>query len=93
MCLETIKNRIVSLKHNLTYSLITIRLATCFDPIGSSSGLHYKPFNVKRLRTSLGSQQCLQKMNAKGSCPMSFIFCKHYWDPKDVRCLLTLTGS
>jgi hypothetical protein len=33
-------------KHNLIYSLIIIKLATCFDPIGSSSGLHYEPFNV-----------------------------------------------
>ena len=35
----------VSIKHNLIYSLITIRLATYFDPVGSSSGLHYKPVN------------------------------------------------
>jgi hypothetical protein len=44
----------VSVKHNLICYLIL--LATCFDPIGSSSGLHYEPINVKRLRTSLGYQ-------------------------------------
>ena len=69
------QNRVASVKHNLIYSLITIRLATCFDPTESSSGLLYKPVNVRKLRTSLGSQQCLQKIqqclqkiNAKGSC-------------------------
>jgi len=31
-------------------------VATCFDPTGSSSGLHYEPVNVKKLRTFLGSQ-------------------------------------
>jgi len=50
-------NRVVSVKHYLIYSLITIRLATCFDPTGSSSGLHYEPVDVRKLRTSLGSQQ------------------------------------
>ena len=28
-------------------SLITIKLATCFDPIGSSSGLHYEPIMLE----------------------------------------------
>jgi len=28
------QNRVVSVKHNLIYSLITIILATCFDPTG-----------------------------------------------------------
>jgi len=47
----------VSVKHNLVYSLIIIiNLAACFDPVGSSSGLHYEPINVRKLRTSLGSQ-------------------------------------
>jgi len=54
-------NRVVSVKHNLIYSLITIRLATGFDPVGLSSGLHYEPTNVGKLRTFLESQQCLQK--------------------------------
>jgi len=35
----------------------TIRFATCFDPVGSSSGLHYEPVNVRKLRTFLGSEQ------------------------------------
>jgi len=48
----------VSVKHNLIYSLITIRLATCFDPTESSSGFLYEPVNVRKLRTFLGSQQC-----------------------------------
>jgi len=43
-------------KRNLIYSLIIIKLATCFDPIGSSSGLPYEPINVKRLSKSLESQ-------------------------------------
>jgi len=47
---------IISVKHNLIYSLFIIRLATCFDPVGSSSGLHCKPFNVRKLRAFLGSQ-------------------------------------
>jgi len=54
------QNRVVSVKHNLIYSLITIRVATCFNPTGSSSGLLYEPINVRKLRTFLGSQQCLQ---------------------------------
>jgi hypothetical protein len=39
---------IVSVKHNLIYSIIIIKLATCFDHIGSSSSLHYEPINVKK---------------------------------------------
>jgi len=53
-------NLLQSIKHNLIYSLITIRLATCFDPTGSSSGLLYEPVNARNLRTFLESQQCLQ---------------------------------
>jgi len=62
----------VSVKHNFVYSLIIVELATCFDPRGSSSGLHYEPSNVRKLRTSLGSQQCLQKINIKSSCLMTY---------------------
>jgi len=40
----------------LIYLLIIIKLATCFDPMRSSSDLHYEPINVGKLRTSLGSQ-------------------------------------
>ena len=36
----------VSVKHDLIYSLITTTLASCFDSVGSSSGLHYEPVNV-----------------------------------------------
>ena len=43
------QNRVVSIKHNLIYSLITIRLATCFDPTGSSSGILYEPVNLFNL--------------------------------------------
>ena len=32
----------------LNYLLITIKLATCFDPIGSSSGPQYEPINDKK---------------------------------------------
>jgi hypothetical protein len=49
---------VVTVKHNVIYSLITNRLATCFDPTGSSSGLLYEPVDVRKLRTSLVSQQC-----------------------------------
>jgi hypothetical protein len=55
------QNRVVSVLYNLIYSLITIRLATCFEPTGSSSDLLYEAVNVRKLRTSLGSQQCLQR--------------------------------
>ena len=53
MCLGT--TRIRQYQSNTTY-LLLIRVATCFDPTGSSSGLHYEPVNVKKLRTFLGSQ-------------------------------------
>jgi hypothetical protein len=55
------QSRVVFVKHNLIYLLITIRLATCFDPVGLSSGLHYEPTNVRKLRTLLGSQEHLQR--------------------------------
>ena len=44
MCLGTI--RIRQYPSNTTYLLFIFRLATCFDPTGSSSGLHCKPINV-----------------------------------------------
>jgi hypothetical protein len=40
----------------LIYLLIIIRLATCFDPTGSSSGLYYEPVDTRKLRTFFGSQ-------------------------------------
>jgi hypothetical protein len=49
MCPGTIEIR--QYQWNTTYLL-----ATCFDPAGSSSGLHYEPINVRKLRTFLGSQ-------------------------------------
>jgi len=49
------QNMVVSVKNNLIYSLITIRLATCFDPTGSSSGLHYKPDNIIKLCMQLSN--------------------------------------
>jgi hypothetical protein len=55
------QNRVVSVKHNLIYSLITIRLATSFNPTESSSGLLHEPINVRKLYTVLESQQCLQR--------------------------------
>jgi hypothetical protein len=45
----------------LIYSLIIIRLATCFDPAGSSSGLHCEPIDIRKLRTFLGSQRMFTK--------------------------------
>jgi hypothetical protein len=52
MCLGTIKIR--EYPSNTT-SLFIITVATCFDLTGSSSSLHYKPMNVKKLRAFLGS--------------------------------------
>jgi hypothetical protein len=49
---------IVVVKRNLVYSLIIVKLATCFDSVGLLSGLHYEPINIIKLRTSLRSQQC-----------------------------------
>ena len=76
-CLVTVDYQYVfgieSVKHNFVYSLIVVKLATCFDPAGSSSGLHYEPINARKLRTFLGFQQCLQKINIniKGLCPLT----------------------
>jgi len=77
-----------SLKYNsiretqLIYSFIIIRLATCFDPAGSSSGLHYKPVALENCINSWETKQCLQKINMKGFMSIGhelfvFIFCKH----------------
>ena len=43
LSLGTVNNKF-SVKPNW---FIIIRVATCFDPIGSSSGLHYEPVNCK----------------------------------------------
>ena len=53
MCLGTTR-----IRHNPsnTTSLFISRLATCFDPTGSLSGLHYEPINVNKLRAFLESQ-------------------------------------
>ena len=40
-------NNISFRQTNLLYYFIIIRVATCFDPIGSPSGLHYEPVNHK----------------------------------------------
>jgi len=53
MCLGTA--RIRQYPSNTTY-LFIIRVTTCFDPTGSSSGLQYEPNNVKKLHKFLGSQ-------------------------------------
>ena len=55
MCLGTIEIRWYP--SNTTYLFINYtRLATCFDPGGSSSSLHYEPIDIRKLRTFLGSQ-------------------------------------
>jgi hypothetical protein len=61
------QNRVASVKPNLIYSLITIRLTTCFDPVGSSSGLLHEPINVRKLRTFLGSQNVRNILTLIGS--------------------------
>jgi hypothetical protein len=49
-------------KDQLIYSLIIIiRLATCFDPTCSSSGLHNEPIDIRKLRTLLGFQTMCYK--------------------------------
>jgi hypothetical protein len=53
MCLGT--TRIRQYPSNTTY-LFIIRVATCFDLTASSSGLHYEPTDVKKLRTFLRTQ-------------------------------------
>ena len=45
---------------HLAYYFIIIRVATCFDPIGSSSGLHYEPVNYKVAYILGIPKQCLQ---------------------------------
>jgi len=47
--------------YSIHQSLIIIRLATCFDPSGSSSGLHYEPINIRKLRTFLEFQTMFTK--------------------------------
>ena len=44
--LGTINNKSFRQKR-LVYYFIIIRVTTCFDPTGSSSGLHYEPVNYK----------------------------------------------
>jgi hypothetical protein len=63
--LNIIKNNnwIVPIKLNLICSLIIINLTTCFDPIESSSDLHYETVNVRELHTLLESKQCTQLSN------------------------------
>jgi len=48
------QNRVMSIKHNLIYLLITIRLATCFDPTGSSSGRLYERRTVHHVTFGVG---------------------------------------
>jgi len=48
--------RIRQYPSNTTYLLFIFRLATCFDPTGSSSGLHSNQEMFRKLRIFLGSQ-------------------------------------
>jgi hypothetical protein len=58
------QNKAVSVKHNLIYSLITITLATCFDPVGSSLGLHYEP----TVDDVLPSQAIIKQRDLDANC-------------------------
>jgi len=54
-------------------------LATGFDPATSSSGLHYEPVDIRKLRTFLGSQTIFTKDKYErflsiGHEPFIFIF-------------------
>jgi hypothetical protein len=62
--LGTNNNKMVSAKHN---RFIVIKAATCFDPTGSSSGLHYEP-TTKKLRTFLGSEIMFTNNNYMQFC-------------------------
>jgi len=62
----------VSVKH--IYFYFIIQLATCFDPTGSSSGLHYEPTCLK---------SCVHSWVPKQRSYL--IFVNIVWDPKNVR--------
>jgi len=53
---STIKNKNVS----NTSVLFIIKVVTCFDPMGSSSGLHCEPACLKNCIQSWDRKQCLQ---------------------------------
>ena len=92
--------RIRQYPSNTTY-LFIIRVSTCFDPTGSSSGLHYEPVDVKKLRTFMGSQTMFtivkyEKFVSNGlhmqdKNVLYLTFVNIVLDPKNVRSFLTLT--
>ena len=48
--IEYFNNNISFRQTHLVCYFIIIRVAKCFDPIGSSSGLHYEPANCKAIK-------------------------------------------
>ena len=86
LCLGTIKIGYYP-SNQLIYSLIIIRLATFFDPVGSSSGL------IRKLRTFFGSQTMFTKDKyerfVSKDTNLSYLsFVNIVWDPKNVRSFL-----
>ena len=67
-----IKNESFSQTHLYLFYFI-IKLATCFDPKGSSSGLHYEPTFLKSCVHSWYPKQCLEY---------------NVWNPKNVSSFL-----
>jgi len=49
-------------------------MATCFNPAGSSSGLHYEPINIRKLRTFLESQTMFTKDEYENMVNMNATF-------------------
>jgi len=70
----------MSVRHNLIYLLIIIKSVTCFDPIGSSSGLHYEPINFRKLRQDT-KDKC-KRFVSNGHEPFTFIFVNIIGIPK-----------
>ena len=59
---KSVRHRTIQINHQSDATVFQFIILTfvyssiCFHSVGSLSGLHYEPFNVRKLRTSLGSQ-------------------------------------
>jgi hypothetical protein len=65
--------------------------------MGSSSDLHYEPINVGKLHVFgipiISTIDKCRRFVSIGHELSTFVYCKYYWDPKDVRSFSTLIGS
>ena len=85
----------------LIYSLIIIRLATRYDPTGSSWGLHYEPGDIKKLCTFLGSQTMFTTQLIYLLIIIRLAICLDpagsssglHYEPVDIKKLRTFLGS